>query len=129
MTQGEKEMEILYRISQVAMTRPHTVSELMVEVLDIMETELGVSRGTLTLRKPDTDIFIIEASRGLTPTEEQRGQYKVGEGVTGHVAQTGESALIPDINTDPRFLNRTLSRTDKKTAFICVPIVHQKLVI
>lgn len=129
MTQGEKGMEILYQISQVAMTRPHTVSELMVEVLDIMETELGVSRGTLTLRKPDTDIFIIEASRGLTPAEEQRGQYKIGEGVTGYVAQTGESALIPDINIDPRFLNRTLSRTGKKTAFICVPIVHQKLVI
>jgi Nif-specific regulatory protein len=129
MTQSEKEMEILYQISQVAMTRPHTVSELMVEVLDIMETELGVARGTLTLRKPDTDEFIIEASRGLTPEEEVRGKYREGEGVTGHVAKTGESALIPDINTDPRFLNRTQSRTDKQTAFICVPIVHQKNVI
>lgn len=129
MTQSEKEMEILYQISQVAMTRPHTVSELMVEVLDIIETELGVSRATLTLRKPDTDVFIIEASRGLTPQEEQRGEYKEGEGITGHVAQAGESALIPDINKDPRFLNRTQSRTDKQTAFICVPIVHQKNVI
>ena len=129
MTQSEKEMEILYQISQVVMTRPHTVSELMVEVLDIIETEMGVSRGTLTLRKPDTDIFIIEASRGLTPEEEVRGEYKEGEGVTGHVAQTGESALIPDISKDPRFLNRTQSRTDKQTAFICVPIIHQKNII
>ncbi|MBL7017069.1 MAG: sigma 54-interacting transcriptional regulator [Kiritimatiellales bacterium] len=129
MTQSEKEIEILYQISQVVMTRPHTVSELMVEVLDIIETELGVSRGTLTLRKPDTDIFVIEASRGLTPEEENRGEYKEGDGVTGHVAQTGESALIPDISKDPRFLNRTQSRTDKQTAFICVPIVHQKNVI
>ncbi len=129
MTQSEKEIEILYQISQVAMTRPHTVSELMVEVLDIMETELGASRSTLTLRKPDTDEFIIEASRGLTPEEENRGKYKEGEGVTGHVAQTGESALIPDISTDSRFLNRTLSRTDKHPAFICVPIIHQKNII
>jgi len=129
MRQSEKDMEILYQISQVVMTRPYTVSELMVEVLDIIETELGVSRATLTLRKPDTDIFIIEASRGLTPAEETRGEYKEGEGVTGYVAQTGESALIPDISKDPRFLNRTQSRTDKQTAFICVPIVHQKNII
>jgi len=129
MTQSEKEMDILYQISQVVMTRPHTVSELMVEVLDIIETELDVSRGTLTLRKPDTDIFIIEASRGLTPKEKTRGEYKEGDGVTGYVAQTGVSALIPDVSKDPRFLNRTQSRTDKQTAFICVPIVHQKNII
>ena len=128
--QGEKELEMLYQISQAAATRPHTVSELLTEVLDIMETELGVSRGTFTLRKPDTDIFVIEASRGLTPEEEKRGQYKPGEGVTGEVARTGKSALIPDITKDPRFLNRTKSRaTDKQTAFICVPITHMKKVI
>ena len=129
MTQSEKELEILYQISQVASTRPHTVSELMVEVLDIMETELGVARATLTLRKPDTDQFVIEASRGLTPEEETRGLYELGEGVTGLVAQKGESVLIPDISKDSRFLNRTRSRTDHKTAFICVPITHQKTVI
>lgn len=129
MTQGEKELDILYQISQVVMTRPHTVSELMVEVLDIMETELDATRGTLTLRKPDTDIFMIEASRGLTPEEENRGEYREGEGITGHVAQSGESALIPDITKDPRFLNRTQSRSDRQTSFICVPIMHQKNVI
>jgi Nif-specific regulatory protein len=129
MTQSEKELEILYQISQAAAIRPHTVHELMAEVLDIMETELGVSRGTLTLRKPDTDIFVIEASRGLTPEEEVRGEYKEGEGVTGQVAQSGESALIPDITNDPNFLNRTQSRPDQQTAFICVPIIHQKNVI
>ena len=128
-TQSEKELAILYQISQAAATRPHTVSELLIEVLDIMETELSVSRGTFTLRKPDTDIFVIEASRGLTAEEKKRGQYKLGEGVTGRVAQTGQSALIPDISKDPRFLNLTKSRTDKQTAFICVPIICRKAVI
>jgi len=127
--QSEKEMAILYQISQAAATRPHTVSELLIEVLDIMETELSVSRGTFTLRKPDTDLFVIEASRGLTAEEKKRGMYKLGEGVTGRVAQTGQSALIPDISKDPRFLNLTKSRTDKQTAFICVPIIYRKAVI
>ncbi|MFA7257017.1 MAG: sigma 54-interacting transcriptional regulator, partial [Kiritimatiellales bacterium] len=127
--QSEKELAILYQISQAAATRPHTISELLLEVLDIMETELGVSRGTFTLRKPDTDVFIIEASRGLTAEEKKRGQYKLGEGITGRVAQTGQSALIPDITKDPRFLNLTKSRPDHQTAFICVPIICRKAVI
>jgi Nif-specific regulatory protein len=111
--QSEKELEMLYQISQAAATRPHTISELLVEILDVMETELSVARGTFTLRKPDTDIFVIEASRGLTPEEERRGQYKMGEGVTGEVAQTGRSALIPDITKDPRFLNRPRSSASR----------------
>lgn len=127
--QSEKELAILYQISQAAATHPHTVSELLIEVLDIMETELEVSRGTFTLRKPDTEIFVIEASRGLTAEEKKRGQYKLGEGVTGRVAQTGQSALIPDISKDPRFLNLTKSRTGKPTAFICVPVIYRKAVI
>jgi Nif-specific regulatory protein len=127
--QSDKELAILYQISQAAATHPHTVSELLIEVLDIMETELSVSRGTFTLRKPDTDIFVIEASRGLTSEEKKRGQYKLGEGITGRVAQTGQSALIPDITKDPRFLNLTKSRTDQQTAFICVPVICRKAVI
>lgn len=127
--QSEKEMAILYQISQAAATHPHTVSELLIEVLDIMETELEVSRGTFTLRKPDTEIFVIEASRGLTAEEKKRGQYKLGEGITGRVAQTGQSALIPDISKDPRFLNLTKSRSGNPIAFICVPIIYRKAVI
>jgi Nif-specific regulatory protein len=127
--QSEKELAILYQISQAAATHPHTVSELLIEVLDIMETELSVSRGTFTLRKPDTEIFVIEASRGLTAEEKKRGQYKLGEGITGRVAQTGQSALIPDISKDPRFLNLTKSRTGNPTAFICVPVIYRKAVI
>ncbi|MEI7851689.1 MAG: sigma 54-interacting transcriptional regulator, partial [Kiritimatiellales bacterium] len=127
--QSEKELAILYQISQAAATHPHTVSELLIEVLDIMETELSVSRGTFTLRKPDTEIFVIEASCGLTAEEKKRGQYKMGEGITGRVAQTGQSALIPDISKDPRFLNLTKSRTGNPTAFICVPVIYRKAVI
>jgi Nif-specific regulatory protein len=127
--QSDKELAILYQISQAAATHPHTVSELLIEVLDIMETELSVSRGTFTLRKPDTEIFVIEASRGLTTEEKKRGQYKLGEGITGRVAQTGQSALIPDITKDPRFLNLTKSRTGNQTAFICVPVIYRKAVI
>ncbi|NCC50627.1 MAG: GAF domain-containing protein [Spartobacteria bacterium] len=122
------ELEVLYHISQ-SMAHKHDVAELLNAVLDIMETEMGLLRGTLTLRRPDTDIFEIQASRGLSELEMKRGQYQLGEGITGRVAQTGAPALIPDITKEPSFLDRTKSRRQAQVAFLCVPIIHQQEVI
>ena len=94
----------------------------------ILEQEMGVLRGTLTLRKADRDILNIEASWWTTDREMQRGQYELGEGITGRVAQTGEMELVADVSQSPDFLNRTKARDDEEIAFICV-IIHHKEVI
>ncbi|MCE9614056.1 MAG: sigma 54-interacting transcriptional regulator [Lentisphaerae bacterium] len=129
---GEKrsqlELEILYRISQT-LVHQHDISALLNEVLDIMETEMGLSRGTLTLRRPNSDVFQIEASKGLSVEERKRGQYAPGEGITGRVAKSGKAALVPDITKDPNFLDRTRARKQRSVAFLCVPIIHQRQVI
>ncbi len=129
MNQSKKELNVLYKISQAISTRQHNVSELLNEVLETMETDMGVLRGTLTLRQADTDILNIAASSGLSDREKRRGQYRLGEGVTGRVAQTGRSEIIPDISKSTDFLNRTKARSDQKIAFICVPVIHHKEVI
>ena len=129
MNQSEKELNVLYKISQTTSARQHNISELLNEVLQIMATDMGILRGALALRKPDSDILNIEASSGLSASEIQRGQYKLGEGVTGRVAQTGKPELVPDISQSPDFLNRTKARNDQKNAFLCVPIVHSNEII
>ena len=125
---AQVELGILYRISQ-ALAHQHDIPALLNEVLDIMETEMGLSRGTLTLRAPDSDVFVIEASRGLSAEEKMRGRYKLGEGITGRVAKTGRPELVPDITKDPNFLDRTRVHKQRQVAFMCVPIVHQRRII
>jgi Nif-specific regulatory protein len=122
------ELAALYRISQ-ALVHRQALSSLLQDVLDIFENEIGMTHGALTLRKPDTDIFVMEASRGLTQEEMQRGQYRLGEGVTGQVAESGRPEIVPDVSKDPRFLNRTRVRTGKEWSFICVPIVYRDQVV
>lgn len=129
MNQSEKELNVLYKISQTTSGRQHNISAMLNAVLGIMESDMGVLRGTLILRKPGTDILNIEASCGLSDNEIRRGQYRLGEGITGRVAKTGIPELIPDIQKAPDFLNRTQSRTNETIAFICVPIIHHKEVI
>ncbi|MDA0323974.1 MAG: sigma 54-interacting transcriptional regulator [Verrucomicrobia bacterium] len=122
------EIETLYRISQ-SMAQQHDVHALVTDVLRILDQELHLGGGCLTLRRPDTDIFVIEASRGLTRQEAKRGQYHLGDGITGMVAKSRRPTVVMDVSSDPRFLNRTRSRRKPKTAFLCVPIEHRRRVI
>ena len=55
----------------------------------------------------------------------EKGKYKVGEGITGRVIQTGKPFVIPKISQEPLFLNRTATRRalpDQEISFICVPV-------
>ena len=115
------ELNVLDKISH-ALVHQRNVSALLREVLDILQHEMGVEHGTFTLRRGN--LLIIEASSGLSEEEKKRGQYKIGEGVTGKVAATGKPILIPDISKDPSFLGKTKAIRAAKSAFICFPIKH-----
>lgn len=94
-------------------------------ILEILSESMGMRRGTLTLLDPETKQLYIEFAHGLTPEEKKRGIYKIGEGVTGKVVETGEPIIVPDIGKEPLFLNRTRSRGDIKKeniSFISVPV-------
>ncbi len=122
------EMAVLNQISHVVVHQ-RNVSSLMKEVLDILHREMGLERGTFTMRKGDT--LQIEASHGLSEVEMKRGVYQLGEGITGKVAQSGKSRIIPDISHEPEFLDRTKARSFNRgvLAFICVPIIYNEEVI
>jgi Nif-specific regulatory protein len=71
-------------------------------------------------------------AHGLTRNTMERVKYKLGEGVTGRVIETGEPVSIPKISEEPLFLDRTGSRKKKKDgdqSFICVPVKKGKQVI
>ena len=126
-TKLSPEIPVIQEISSVVV-RERNVRALLDKVLDILERRMGMLRGTMTLLEGDE--LRIEASRGLDDDERALGRYRIGEGVTGRVAQTGKCEVVPDIHADRRFLNRTGARTDKRPiAFICVPLVHLGQVI
>ncbi len=104
------------------------VSILLKKVLDVLSLCAELEHVSVTLCSGD--FLVIRASHGLTQDESRRGIYRIGEGVTGKVAQTGKPALIEDISQSHDFLNKTESRSEfAGTAFICVPIVNARRVI
>jgi Nif-specific regulatory protein len=120
-------LNVIYNVSHSVLVHKSDVSSLLKDVLDVLQRDLGIERGALTLKRDN--LLIIEASKGLSEKEKKRGQYKGGEGITGKVGLSGESIVIPDISQEPLFLDRTKTRQAIKIAFICVPIKHNDEII
>ena len=121
------EITVIQEISY-AVVHEHNVNQLLNEILAVLNQRMGMLRGTFTLLQGDT--LVIEASHGMENTARRKGRYHLGEGITGHVAETGRPHLVPDISRDSRFLNRTGTRREaEKIAFICVPVIHMERVI
>jgi len=119
-----KELALLFEISQT-LSRSLDLREVAAPLLETMAQNLGMLRGTLTLVNRETGEISIEAAHGLSKSQRGQGRYKVGEGITGRVAQTGKPAMVPKISQDPVFLNRTGARRSthgQEFSFICVPI-------
>lgn len=121
------ELTALYEISK-ALTSSLDLQVTSHKIMEILADVLGMQRGTLTLLNPDTGELAIEMAYGLSKEQQARGRFKIGEGITGRVFETGEPIIIPDIGKEPLFLNRTRSRGDisrQNIAFLCVPVkVH-----
>ena len=67
----------------------------------------------------------IRYAYGLTRAEMARGRYDAGEGITGAVLATGQPMIVQDIDAEPRFLARAVTRDrlpQETVAFIALPI-------
>ncbi len=102
------------------------------DILKLLCDRLEMRLGTLSLLHPDGAEVAIDLAYGLSKSEIERGRYKIGEGITGKVVESGKPVIVPRISSEPLFLNRTgaRGRTEKaQTSFICVPILLQNQVV
>jgi len=78
----------------------------------------------VTLLEEESGLLAVEASLGYPPGR-SRVRYRVGEGVTGAVAESGVPAVVPKVSREPRFLHRAADRAQRseEITFLCVPIV------
>ena len=122
-----EELAVLYEINK-AVASSLDLRENAMQVLATLSARLAMKRGTITLLDPASGELAIHVSHGLSRKEQARGHYRIGEGITGKVFETGKPIVVPDLRADPRFLNKTGARTGSSgqhLSFLAVPIkVH-----
>ena len=119
------EVQALYKIVNLIGSAVHLDTALS-SILKVLHDTLRMERATLALLDESGLNLSIRASYGLSVEEEQRGVYGLSEGIYGQVFSTASPFVVPDVHSEPLFLNRTGAREkiSKKTiSFIGVPVV------
>jgi len=119
-----EETTLLYEISR-ALNVTLELKKSLYKVLNILSDSMDMVRGTITILNPLRNEISIEVAHGLSRAAMERGKYKVGEGITGRVIQSGKGLVVPKISEEPDFLNRTATRKTARSqelSFICVPV-------
>jgi len=95
-------------------------------ILRLLSEILGLNRGRVVLPNSQSGHLEIKYAYGLTDMERSKGQYLIGEGVTGRVFQTGQLALIQNIDEEPTYLVRAVDRVtlpNEAVSYLAVPII------
>src|SRR5947208_4093826 len=123
-----RRLSTLLEVSQ-ALSGTLNLKSSMQRVLQILIRHHGVVRGMVTLLR-DGELHV-EAIEGFDDRA-RSVSFKVGEGITGQVVQSGKPIVVPRVSKEPEFLNRMPRRTDvpkHELSFICVPIVVQRATV
>lgn len=124
-TTAALEVQALYNIVNLIGSAVHLDTALS-SVLKVLHDTLRMERATLALLDESGRHLTIRASYGLSVEEEQRGVYGLKEGIYGQVFTTASPFVVPDVHSEPLFLNRTGARPkiSKTTiSFIGVPVL------
>jgi signal transduction histidine kinase len=74
--------------------------------------------------------LVLQASSGSLKSQIGTASYRVGEGLTGSVAKTGETIRLDDPRHDPRWIGRYPEfSADELSAFLAVPIPGRERIL
>ena len=124
---AQRQMEALHKMGE-ALGATSDLEDALHGCLKLLCDRMDMALGTVSLVGQDGEDISIDVAYGLSRSEIERGRYKIGEGITGKVVESGKPVIVPRISSEPLFLDRTGARKRTKrsqTSFVCVPVIVQ----
>lgn len=102
---------------------------VMDELVRMTTTMLGVDNCSLVLIDVNGQDMRMGAAYGLSPDIVRNYSQKVGEGITGWVAKTGQPLLIEDVENHPLFQRKSSNPRYNNKSLLSVPLLRGKRVV
>lgn len=119
-----KDISLLFSISE-HLDENAALDSMAEHVLKALAEHYGLLQSFVAVYNRYSNEVVVESSYGLSTSQRERGRYRIGQGVTGRVVQTGQPIVSPSASDEPEFLNRAGAAKmprKKEVAFLCVPI-------
>lgn len=111
-----------------SMTELLDADRLLPEMVRLVAARMDVERCSVMLMDEAGQNLYVKVGLGFDRPVEELTPTRVGQGISGKVAETGEPLLIKNIATDRRF-RKQKGRNYKNDSLLCVPLKHKGTVI
>ena len=106
------------------------LKEIRTKAIEATTKVLHAEGASLLLKNEKTGELFFDVVTGKKAEKLKRIRLKKGAGIAGWVAEHGESLIVNDVASDPRFFSKADKVTDFKTRnIICTPVVCQGNII
>lgn len=111
-------LSVLYKISNI-LTTTHRGETVLRRILKEAVNATRATSGTLVLIDRASGILNIEIAHNIDPKWSKQLKLRIGQGVTGWVALTGEPLLVGDVRRSPHYIK---IKTEIKSE-LAVPLI------
>ncbi|MCX8092726.1 MAG: ATP-binding protein, partial [Candidatus Goldbacteria bacterium] len=109
--------------ASIIINSTRNLDELLKIIMQSAEKVMQAEASSVFLIDSEKNELYFEIATGPKEEELKKIRLKMGEGIAGWVAYTGEALLVPDVSKDPRFARRVDEQTKFVTkSIICVPL-------
>ncbi len=130
--ESQRQARVMAALAETASVINATLDtrEVLQRITAQAQKALDVEAVSLGLIDHAAGEIVFRASVGGAGPQIIGSRLKIGQGIVGWVAQTGEALIIPRAHEDPRFDPETDRRTGFYTqAIACAPIVQESAII
>lgn len=128
----KRQVERLSLFHEVGKTLASTLDlqKILQTIMEKISDFLQPDTWSLLMLDENTQELYFEIAIGAGASKLKDVRLKLGEGIAGWVAQSGEPVLVEDVKKDPRFAQKfdELTQTDTRSV-VCVPIKGREKIL
>ncbi len=123
-----REMDTVRQIGNAIASSTFDVDKVISYAMEMVNVALDTEAGLLFLI--DGDTLDVRSSFNLEMEYPEEFRMKLGEGIAGHVAQQGESAIVNDVGQSPLYVDNIGENIGLTVqSVLCVPLLSRRKVI
>lgn len=110
-------------------TSPLYPDEMLELIVELAARVMRAKVCSLLLLDEERGELVPRAIRSLNPAYREQRPIRVGEGIAGLSAQTGQPIAVEDVRRDPRYQYREIARQEGLCSLLCAPLhVRERLI-
>ncbi len=122
--ENEIGLEILQEVSQIA-NSTLDLTETLQRIIEVIKNKLPIDACALFLIDEEREHIKLMASSGFPEDSIHKVRLKLGQGITGWVAQHKNTLTLNDALKDPRFVYFPETKEEQYHSILSVPMIYK----